>query len=57
MMKQIQACPKERGVSKTMLQEAISTVDYEFEIEEIIAKQVGAVPLPFPGMDSTFDIM
>ncbi len=36
-----------------MLQEAISSVaDYEFEIEEIIAKQVGAVPLPFPGMDS-----
>lgn len=37
----------------SMLQEAISSVDYEFEIEDIIAKQVGAVPLPFPGMDST----
>ena len=36
-----------------MLQEAIASVeDYDFEIESILAKQLGAVPLPFPGMDS-----
>lgn len=35
-----------------MLQEAIASVeDYDFEIESILAKQLGAVPLPFPGMD------
>ena len=36
-----------------MLQEYISSVDdYEFEIEQLLAEQVGAIPLPFPGMDS-----
>ena len=36
-----------------MLQDAIASVDdYEFEIETALAKQLGAKPLPFPGMDS-----
>ena len=36
-----------------MLQDAISSVDdYEFEIENALARQLGAKPLPFPGMDS-----
>ena len=36
-----------------MLQDAISSVDdYEFEIEQYLSKQLGAIPLPFPGMDS-----
>lgn len=26
--------------------------DYEFEIEDALAKQLGARPMPFPGMDS-----
>jgi cleavage and polyadenylation specificity factor subunit 4 len=35
-----------------MLQDAISNVDdYEFDIEHYLAKQLGAIPLPFPGMD------
>lgn len=36
-----------------MLQDAIASVDdYEFEIEHALGKQLGARPLPFPGMDS-----
>lgn len=36
-----------------MLQEYIASVeDYDFEIEQLLADQVGAIPLPFPGMDS-----
>ena len=36
-----------------MLQDVISNVDdYEFEIEQYLSKQLGAIPLPFPGMDS-----
>lgn len=36
-----------------MLQEVIAGVDdYSFEIEDALDKQLGARPLPFPGMDS-----
>ena len=36
-----------------MLQDAIASVDdYEFDIETALARQLGAKPLPFPGMDS-----
>lgn len=38
---------------KIMLQDAIASVDdYDFEIEHALVKQLGARPLPFPGMDS-----
>ncbi len=36
-----------------MLQDLVSGVDdYEFEIEDDLAQQRGAKPMPFPGMDS-----
>ncbi len=36
-----------------MLQELVSGVDgCRFEIEDALDKQLGARPLPFPGMDS-----
>lgn len=38
---------------ENMLQDAIASVDdYKFEIEVSLAKQLGAKPLPFKGMDS-----
>lgn len=36
-----------------MLQELVSSVEgFRFEIEDALDKQLGARPLPFPGMDS-----
>ena len=36
-----------------MLQELVASVeDYRFEIEDALDKQLGARPIPFPGMDS-----
>lgn len=36
-----------------MLQELVSSVEgSRFEIEDALDKQLGARPLPFPGMDS-----
>ena len=36
-----------------MLQDLVNNVDdYEFEIEDALAKQLGCRPMPFPGMDS-----
>ena len=36
-----------------MLQDIVASVnDSEFEIEDALAKQLGAKPMPFPGMDS-----
>ena len=38
-----------------MLAAAVSSVeDYEFEIEEALARQLGARPMPFTGMDSEY---
>ena len=37
-----------------MLAEIVgSVVDDRFEIEDVLDKQLGARPMPFPGMDST----
>ena len=39
------------------LQDLVGNVDdYEFEIEAFLAKQLGARPMPFPGMDSKFGL-
>lgn len=36
-----------------MLTAVVASVDdYEFDIEEALAKQLGARPMPFTGMDS-----
>ena len=35
-----------------MLEELVSGTDGRFEIEDALDKQLGARPLPFPGMDS-----
>ena len=36
-----------------MLQDIVSSVDdSDFEIEDALARQLGAKPMPFPGMDS-----
>ena len=36
-----------------MLAAVVASVDdYEFDIEEALAKQLGARPMPFTGMDS-----
>ena len=35
-----------------MLQELVSGVEGKFDIEDALDKQLGARPLPFPGMDS-----
>lgn len=39
----------------TMLAELVGGVEEDhFEIEDALEKQLGARPMPFPGMDSTY---
>ena len=44
--------------NSTMLAELVGSVEEDhFEIEDALEKQLGARPMPFPGMDSTYPVL